>query len=146
MQTIAENIIVTLAGTRYLCDLRVGVYMTQRPALLLFDRASSSSSEVIATVTTSPHPEYLYNMPDEVFASNLWAEEIGLLEQLIRLSNPDGSPLFHPYTDALGQQYLITLRHSRAWLYRLAGAAATVFLAELSDFRHSLSPAVPSTF
>ncbi|HNA84901.1 MAG TPA: hypothetical protein PLB04_05010 [Nitrospira sp.] len=125
MSTVLWEIPITLNKRRYLCDLRVAVYATNRaPAILLLDASTSASpeGEVIAVASTNVDASWLTGMPEGCVVAKDYSENTGLWKQLAELSGTDGAPLFTNTGKKVMLSPFVT-----ASIYRLEGEALLAY-------------------
>lgn len=117
MKVLAQNVEIKLYTDTYLCDILLGLYSnTKRPAILLVEACPSTlpggpiwggnSTAIVsptAIASTNAPAEYLQHLSSSHFTMKNHAENAGLWEQLLPLTDEDGFPLFH------ATQHVITL-------------------------------------
>ena len=90
MKVLAQNVEIKLYTDTYLCDILLGLYSnTKRPAILLVEGNST------AIASANAPAEYLQHLSSSHFTMQNHAENAGLWEQLLPLTDEDGFPLFH---------------------------------------------------
>lgn len=132
MKILARNIPITLSGTPYTCDILLGLYTsTERAAIILCDSRPDDYpddrawvGEPVGVATVNAPFEYLQHLDASFTAFKTWAENANLLEQLLPLTDPNGSPLFLP------SPHRITLGFCRAPIIQL-GTFPLALLREL---------------
>lgn len=132
MKVLAKNIPITLASTPYTCDILLGLYAnTERAAIILCDSRPDDYpddrawvGEPVGVATVNAPFEYLQHLDASFTAFKTWAENANLLEQLLPLTDPNGSPLFLP------SPHRITLGFCRAPIIQL-GTFPLALLREL---------------
>lgn len=138
MKKLVTGHTFTLRGVPYICDVLVGLYATsKRPCILLVDSKEFTEGwqGTVTTATANPPPGFLQGFQSESIPFKTWAENEGLLEQLLSLKDEDGLTYFLPARSRDGTSHLsITLGFCKAPVYSLRGKALELYRELLNDF------------
>jgi hypothetical protein len=129
MKTLAEKIVLNLAGQTYVCDILLAAYhMGKRPSILLCESRPSDLpaerawfGEPIAVASTNAPPGYLQHLPLHFFTAKNYSENEGLWEQLELLRDEHDDLLFPP------TPHMVTLGFTRCRIYSLSPWAISLF-------------------
>lgn len=138
MKKLIRSHTFTIHEVPYICDVLISGYASSgRPCILLVDPRESTNGwqETIAVATVNPSPGYLQGHSQECVPFKTWAENEGLLEQLVAIKDEEGLPYLLPVrTSDNTAQLAITMGFCKAPVYALRGRALTLYLEALSEF------------
>lgn len=130
MKKLVSNARFLLAGREYLADVYLTLYTSGPvPALVLLgSNESEHPGEPIAKATVCPPTGYLTGQPSGCIVFKTWAENAGLMHQILELRGPREENLFTPcYTRDGSAKLAFSLGFCIAPVYRLAGSALMLF-------------------